>query len=108
MKEFVMYQLLYAISYSQDLTPLTQMGYNYTQIGILYNQLLQEGYLETVNGEMVLTGKGKARMVSIEEKMECKRGKNKWILPLNGYRIEKIDINAIFIPKHFNKMKIES
>ena len=43
----ILYLLLSTVYYNSDVTPLVEMGVNYSEIGLRYSQLIRNGLVET-------------------------------------------------------------
>ena len=97
----IMYQLLSTVYYDSDVTPLIEMGVNYSEIGLRLAQLISDGLLKTVQGKMTLTDKGQAMMNRLQEDIFKKNVKFLWVKPKIEYQIPRIDENDVFLPKKF-------
>ena len=97
----IMYQLLSTVYYDSDVTPLIEMGVNYSEIGLRFAQLISDGRLKTVQGKMMLTDKGQAMMNRLQEDIFKKNVKFLWIKPKIEYQIPRIDENDVFLPNKF-------
>lgn len=97
----ILYLLLSTVYYNSDVTPLVEMGVNYSEIGLRYSQLIRNGLVETVQGKMILTDRGKATMNRLQEDIYKKNVKYLWIMPKIEYQIPKIDENDVYLPNHF-------
>ncbi len=97
----ILYLLLSTVYYNSDVTPLVEMGINYSEIGLRYSQLIHNGLVETVQGRMTLTERGIAAMNRLQEDIYKKNVKFLWIKPKIEYQISKIDENDVYLPNHF-------
>ena len=97
----LLYQLLSTVFYNSDVTPLVEMGINYSEIGLRYAQLIKDGLVNTEQGKMILTARGIAIMNRLQEDIYTKNVKFLWIKPKIEYQIPRIDENDVYLPKHF-------
>lgn len=97
----ILYLLLSTVFYNSDVTPLVEMGVNYSEIGLRYSQLIRDGLVETIQGKMILTDRGKAKMNRLQEDIYKKNVKFLWIMPKIESQIPKIDENDVYLPNHF-------
>ena len=97
----LLYQLLSTVYYNSDVTPLIKMGINYSEIGMWYAKLTNDGLVHTIQGKMVVTGRGTAIMNRLQEDFCAKNVKFLWIRPKIEYQISRISENDVYLPNHF-------
>jgi hypothetical protein len=85
-------QLLSIISKRKSLDVLVKKGYSYSQIGQILLEAVTDNYLVYNDTKYILTEKG-AKILKKEKPFEI-------IKTLDEYRIKKISIDEVFIPKY--------
>lgn len=87
-------RLLTAISNKSPLEALVKNGLEYSQIYELIDMALDLEYLVYDEDDLVLTDSG---IGLISDGPKLTKG-GEWILPDDGSRIDKIEIDAVFVP----------
>jgi hypothetical protein len=103
MKDEVCLLFLKIVKYNGNLSPLTNLGYDYPQISELITNSMRENLAENKNGRLILTPLGENEILRLSKVLNKK--KNSWIEPKIDARIEKINENTIYLP---NRMKLSS
>lgn len=89
-------QLLRQIKIGDDIDVLLKIGLTYTQIASLVYKCINDGYIIKSSSGLTLTEKGELRLKKTEDGRVCESGS--WISPELDSRIEKIDINDLYLP----------
>jgi hypothetical protein len=89
--------LLKIIDKNGNIEPLSELGYEYSQIVVFIKQEIEEKNAEHRNGKLLLTEKGKELLVELE-KSRNKIGSNSWIEPENQSKTSILDKNDVFLP----------
>lgn len=103
MKNEIRLLFLKILKHNGNLSPLTNLGYDYPEISKLITDSMRENLAENKNGRLILTPSGENEISRLSNLL--KKGKNSWIEPKIDAKIEKINENAIYLP---NRMKLSS
>jgi hypothetical protein len=68
------------------------------EIGYMCNYALENGFIKDEYGKFVITLKGVEKINEINDILE-RKGINRFIVPYSKYKIRKIGIEDIYIPK---------
>lgn len=71
---------------------------NDLEIGYLCNYALEKGYIKNEYEKFIITSKGIGKINEINNTLE-RKGIDRFIIPYSKYRIRKINIDDIYIPK---------
>lgn len=97
MKDSIRQKLLLLIKHNGSITELIKDGFTYGQIASFINVLGEEEDLKDVNGKIVLSEKAE-NWLKEQSEIKPRKGSDKWILPEEKSRIEKIDRNYVYLP----------
>lgn len=89
------YYLLYCYSKNINIYNLISPD-NMEKVFEIKEGLLLKGYISNYSGRLMTTEKGKYKMKKLSKQCDLK-GSEKFILPLNNLRIEKISIDEIYL-----------
>ena len=93
--------LLQIINKNGSISLLRKRGLSHSQIAILIDEQIKDGYIEVANGTMSLTESGK---VFLFERMKTNNfaPKRTWILPQEHLHKKPISKDIIILPKKKN------
>lgn len=93
--------LLLRIIYAKsDVTALLNAGLLYSQITLLMGELIGDGFLSLIEGAPTLTEKG---LLALREDSTGKpRRDGGFISPLEASRIDKLPVDAVYLPPYRN------
>ena len=94
MNETAKYRLLDLISKNEPVSTLFQWGYSYASIAQWYLELQARGLVQCSEGNLTLTNAGRQRLKRLHDRI----GKNS-LERLNQYRIPKMSIDTVYLPK---------
>ncbi|MEY8862481.1 hypothetical protein [Tenacibaculum singaporense] len=97
MEETTILKMLLIIQNNGSITELLKDGYTYGQIAIMTSQLVEEKYIEEKEDSLVLSAHGK-EWLEINFKENKLIGSERWILPENRSKIEKLNKNEVYLP----------
>lgn len=89
--------LLKIIDHNGNIEPLSELGYEYSQIVVFIKQEIDENNAEYKNGKLILTEKGKELLMMLE-KSKNKKGSNSWIEPEIQSKTSILNKNDVFLP----------
>ena len=89
--------LLKIIDNNGNIEPLSELGYEYSQIVNFIKHEINENNAAYNNGELILTLQGKSLIVSLEKEKK-KKGSNTWIEQEIQSKISILDKNDVFLP----------
>lgn len=89
--------LLKILDNNGNIEPLSELGYEYSQIVGFIKQEINEKNSEYKNGELILTEKGKDLLLKLEKEKK-KKGSNAWIEPEIQSKTSILDKNDVFLP----------
>jgi hypothetical protein len=87
-------QLIYS---GADVDALLKRGLQYSQIAKLLDEAIEKQFVEESDTDIVITPIGLEK-IKTGAKDNTVRKTGGWISPLDEYRVEKIDLNDIFLP----------
>lgn len=94
--------LLQLIKTDGSLYPLVKRGLEYSQIAKAIRFLKKKGLVVDMKDGLQLTDKGQDKVIDLNKHFG-KRGSDGWILSADEYRISKIAIEDIYLPKRRKK-----
>lgn len=97
MKDSIRHKLLLLIKHNGSITELIKDGFTYGQIASLINLLGEEADVTDVDGKLVLTEKAE-NWLKEQSELKPRTGSDKWILPEEKSKIEKIERNEVYLP----------
>jgi predicted transcriptional regulator len=80
---------------SNDLSTLINIGYSYSQIYSFLEQAIEKKFIEKIENKYKITEKGRDFITKNLKLID----KNSWISNYDNFRVEKIPIDSIYIPK---------
>ena len=89
--------LLKIVKFNGNLTPLVKMGYEYSQIIQLLDELIADGLLPKPNNKVMATETGLLEIDNLNKQLS-RRDSSLWIEPDTASRITKINKNDVFLP----------
>mgnify|MGYP003582535520 CR=1 FL=1 len=89
--------LLKIVKFNGNLTPLVKMGYEYSQIIQLLDELIADGLLTKANNKVMATETGLLEIDNLNKQLS-RRDSSLWIEPDTASRITKINKNDVFLP----------
>ena len=89
--------LLKILDNNGNIEPLSEIGYEYSQIVTLIKQEITENNAEYKNGELKLTVKGKD-LLSKMETDKNKKGSGTWIEPEIQSKISILEKDDVYLP----------
>jgi hypothetical protein len=99
-KELYLLKLLHIIKNNLTIESLVDLGLDYSQIASLLSDAITDGYIIDHDKEgLVLTKTGMDTIEMLNIKINPLTSKD-FLLPLDNYRIDKIDKYAVYLPKN--------
>ena len=89
--------LLQLINANADVDPLIRRGLRFLQISRMISDAVESGYIEEVEGKLLVTAKGHKLIKSYSSKGEIRRDGG-WISYEDESRIDSIPINSPYLP----------
>lgn len=97
-------KILHLIHYQLSVGELVELGLDYSQVADLISEVIQNGLVEnSPDSGLNLTKSG----LELLEKLNAgiyPANSNNWMLPLDEYRVPKIEKFDIYLPKRKKKM----
>ncbi|MFA7361975.1 MAG: hypothetical protein WC139_13165 [Candidatus Kapaibacterium sp.] len=94
--------LLQIINGNGNISPLLKLGLTYSQIAEYTDYAIEKRYISTKYKTLKLTKFGIDKIGKINKELYINNS-NKWISPQEEYRIEKISIEEIYIPRKIKR-----
>ncbi len=99
MKNLYLVKILSVVKYNRSLDELLADGLYYSQIALLINEAIENNYVEYDDKyQLSMTEKGE-NAYSEAKKEVFSQDKSDWVLPDTSSRIEKIEINEVYLPR---------
>lgn len=89
--------LLHLIKRNGNVYNLVNEGYDFAQITRTLRGLKNDNYVEYFYHDIYLTQKGEDKIHSLNKELN-RRGSDRWISPLDTYKIDKMDKYDIYLP----------
>jgi coproporphyrinogen III oxidase-like Fe-S oxidoreductase len=91
--------LMKILSMNISIAPLREIGYTYSQIAMILQKLIKEGYVQVLDDVTQLTEKGTLVLNGYNTDNHLS-GSSKWILPQEKYHQTPIKKNTIVLPEN--------
>ncbi len=102
MKEKYLILLLQIIKGNGNIEPLLKMGLNYFQVAEYIDYAIKKRYISKKEKIFKLTEIGLKKLESLNKKVK-RYNSEKWIGPYDQFKIKKINLEEIYIPKKIKK-----
>jgi hypothetical protein len=89
--------LLRLIAAKSDVGPLLSQGLLYSQISLLLGELIRDGFVSLSDGNPTLTTAG-LEAIRTDERTGTPRHDGGFISPVDTKRIDKLPVDAIYLP----------
>lgn len=90
--------LLHLIKRNGDVDTLINEGYDFAQVTRKLRYLKNNNYVEQFSHSLNLTEKGEEEIYLLNNELN-RKGSDRWISPLDVYKIEKMHKNDIYLPQ---------
>lgn len=99
MSEANLILLLQLIYSSGEVNSLLQRGLHFSQIATLMSFAEDNGYITEEENRLKLTALGVEKMRTSQSSNKIRKDGG-WVSPLEEYRIEKLQINEVYLPDY--------
>jgi hypothetical protein len=97
MEETTIIKILLIIQNNGSITELLKDGFTYGQIANMTTDIVEKGYIEEKEDSLVLSENGKKWLESNFKENKL-IGSERWIVPENKSRIDKLKENEVYLP----------
>ncbi len=97
MEETIVIKMLLIIQNNGSITELIKDGFTYGQVANMTTNLVEIGYVEEKEEALVVSEEGKEWLESNFKKNKL-IGSERWIVPEEKSKIEKLEINEVYLP----------
>jgi len=104
MSDKFLIKFLQIVSGNGNIVNLLNEGLEYAQIASLISTSLRDGFINRDSDGLILTSEGKQKINELNHCMG-NTNSNKWISHLEIYKIDKLDIFDVYLPKKTTELR---